>query len=337
MRRGSHAQRPGAALLGVLRSAVFGLNSLLGGCSLLIQVDPNQCEQDSDCTKLGLWSPCVQGVCSLGPATEPCDGGTACDSAALKPNASTACDATHLCPKPDQVCFKEQCAAAAVAGPYVCGPMPMGDPNGPIALTTHVQEFISGLPPKGLIVSACRASDVNCAAPITGWTDDRASGDVVLQLPYGFDGYLRVQSDDALSGLYFVTHPLTATTHLKAFEVVAPTTLATLAAVTGFTADTQKGLVILEAFDCTGKAVGGVHFEESKSDAVPFFIVDNLPNTDSRITVRDEAQDTAIGGFLNASPGFTIFSARIGANGPLLGRFNANVRANTVTYLDFHP
>jgi len=53
--------------------------------------------------------------------------------------------------------------------------------------------------------------------------------------------------------------------------------------------------------------------------------------------VRDEMVDEAPGGFVNADPGFTLFTARIGVDGPVLGEYNANVRASTVTYLDIHP
>jgi hypothetical protein len=336
MRRGSFTQGLVASRVPVLPFAVLLLTGLLCGCSLIIHLDPNQCETDADCTKLGLGSPCMQGVCSLTQPSAGCDAGPAC-TGSFDQSMSVPCDPMHLCAKPDQVCFKDACAAASVAGPFACAPASAGDPNSPIVLTTHVQEFISTMPPKGLLVAACRASDVNCTDAVANWVDNRASGDVVLQLPYGFDGFLRLQSDETLTAMYFVTRPLTNATHLKTFEVVAPTTLATLAAMTGYTADEQKGLVILEAFDCAGNAAGGIHFEESKQDGVPFFIVDSLPNVDSKLSVRDDIQDSAIGGFLNASAGFTIFSARIGASGPLLGRFNANVRANTVTYLDFHP
>jgi hypothetical protein len=336
MRRGSFTQGLIASRVPVLPPAVLLLTGLLCGCSLIIDLEPNQCQTDADCTKLGLGTPCTQGVCALTQPRAGCDAGPNCTDTNAQ-SMQVACDPMHLCAKPDQVCFKDACALASVAAPFVCTPAPAGDPNGMIVLTTHVQEFISTIPPKGLVVAACRASDVNCTDSVANWVDNRASGDLVLQLPYGFDGFLRVQSDETLTAMYFMTRPLTNATHLKTFEVVAPSTLATLAAVTGYTADAQKGLVILEAFDCAGNAAGGIRFEESKQDGVPFFIVDSRPNIDSKLSVRDDIQDSAIGGFLNASAGFTIFSARIGASGPLLGRFNANVRANTVTYLDFHP
>jgi hypothetical protein len=68
------------------------------------------------------------------------------------------------------------------------------------------------------------------------------------------------------------------------------------------------------------------------------FLIDNgLPNLEATVTVRDDANNEAPAGFLNAAPGFTVFSARIGQAGPRLGEFNANVRASAVTYLDIYP
>jgi len=95
--------------------------------------------------------------------------------------------------------------------------------------------------------------------------------------------------------------------------------------------------VILEAFDCAGLASPGIHFEESKQRAIPFYIIDDQPNVESTVTVRDDTDNQAIGGFVNATPGFTFFTAHLGVDGTSLGTYNANVRANTVTYLDIYP
>jgi hypothetical protein len=314
-----------------LRGAAFAASWLLSGCSLLINLDHDQCERSSDCTKLGLMGSCVQGVCSA----RVCDGG-AC-SGTLGQSALAACGTTHPCDSASAVCFKEQCAPKADVQPFICAPAPARPSNVPIALTLHAQEMASQMPPRGLMVSACRASDLACETPVATWIDARGQGDVVLQLPYGFEGYLQADSEETLPGLYFFTQPLLGATQLGNLLLVAPKTLSSLTSFTGLASHPDTGLVALEAYDCAGKAAGGIHFEESKPTAVPFFLIDGLPNTDSSLTVRDDSRDTAAGGCLNASPGFTIFSARIGVNGPLLGQFNANVRANTVTYLDFHP
>jgi hypothetical protein len=163
------------------------------------------------------------------------------------------------------------------------------------------------------------------------------TGDIELELPYRFSGFLEVHSSDALTALWYFTEPLLEPRVAKDLLVPAPSTVAVLASVTGFALESNKGIVILEAFDCEGVARGGISFEESKQGALPFFIVDELPNSEANVTVRDDMNDIAIGGFLNAAPGFTLFTARLGVDGPKLGEFNANVRASTVTYLDIHP
>jgi hypothetical protein len=44
--------------------------------------------------------------------------------------------------------------------------------------------------------------------------------------------------------------------------------------------------------------------------------------------------NTADGGFINLAPGFITFRAHLGVDGLELGRFNAQIRANTITYID---
>jgi hypothetical protein len=186
-------------------------------------------------------------------------------------------------------------------------------------------------------VLACNETDVSCNDPVASFDDPEATGDIVLDLPYEFAGFLEVRSPDALTSLWYFTKPLLEETNAKVLKAVSEEALEFLASVASLEIDASRGVVILEAFDCTQTAVGGIHFEESKKAAMPFFIIDGQPNTESTITVRNERDNQAAGGFVNATPGFTNFTARLGIDGPKLGSFNANVRAGTVTYLDIHP
>jgi len=324
---------------GIVTLAIWFCVCSLSGCSLLINVDHDQCREQSDCAKLGLLGSCVQGVCALA-SPQTCDGGAACSSSSDAQDGATQCAADHPCALSTDACFKAQCAAASDVQSFICSAPPVtgaSAANSVVPVTMHVQEIVSQAPPRGLVATACRTSDLTCADPVATWIDNRTSGDVVLQLPSGFDGFLQIVSEDTLAGLYFLTQPLSAALRVDTVELIAPTTLTTLFGVTGSAPDATKGLVVLQLFDCGGNPAAGVHFEESKTDGTPFYFVNSLPNTDSQLTVRDDASNQAWGGFLNVTPGAQIFSARIGVNGPLLGRFNVNVRANTVTYLDIHP
>ncbi|HMI93303.1 MAG TPA: hypothetical protein VK509_18155, partial [Polyangiales bacterium] len=189
----------------------------------------------------------------------------------------------------------------------------------------------------GLEALACSINDVSCKTPLGTFVDVEGTANVKMMLPRGFDGFLKVTSTDTLPGLWYFTEPLLVPRVAKPLAAVSPATLELLAAITGLSVDASKGLVILEAFDCNNVAAGGIHFEEGKRTARPFYIIDELPSLEATVTARDDMADLAAGGFLNAPPGFTVFTARIGVDGPVLNQHNAHVQASTVTYLDIYP
>jgi hypothetical protein len=309
--------------------------STLTGCSWLVDAGADQCSRDRDCGEIGLSGICEQGVCVRGPASGQSNGGISTPGDGGVAGDPGSCLGSMRCNDGD-TCFKEQCVPERDVERFVCE-----ERAPPVVPTVHfemnVREFVSNMAPMGLRVSACEVNDVSCANAVATWEDTAGTGTIVLDLPYEFDGYLEVQSDDVLSALWYFTQPLRQERMNKDLRIPSPSTVELLAAVSGLAVDASKGLVILEAFDCSGMAVPGIHFEESKQRAIPFFIIDDLPNTESTVTVRDDTANQALGGFLNATPGFTIFTARIGVEGTTLGVFNAHVRANTVTYLDIYP
>ena len=354
---GSAADAPRPMDKSRIRSSLFyGLHGLmhglraviacaaLNGCSLLIDVGGDQCVQSSDCGGVGFESTCERGICvRIDESAASCDGGSCGESGNSGGNDASSeasaigssCLASQRCVD-DGICFKDQCVLERDVGRFIC------EPGAPVQLDTihftmPVLDFVTEVPPADLVVLACNENDVNCVAPIARFDDTMGTGNVVFDLPYEFGGYLEISSPEALTSLWYLTRPLVKDTSSKVVKVVSSATVGLLAMLTENQWDPTKGLVILEAFDCEELAVGGIHFEDSKQVGIPFFIIDGQPNTESKVSVRSEVDNQAAGGFLNAKPGFTIFTARIGVDGPVLGTFNANVRVNTVTYLDIHP
>lgn len=322
----------------------------LSGCSLLIDVDRDQCERASDCAAVGFPATCQQGVCVRReePAPDECDAGpcqsSSGDAGELTGDAGgtvaalgAACAEDVPC-EVDAICFKEQCARDSVVERFVCEPAAAPVVTETVRFTMPVRDFVSEAPLPELVVLACQENDITCDDPIARFDDPDGTGDVVLDLPYEFTGYLDVRSPAVLPSLWYFTKPLVTPTDAKVLKAVSASTVQLLAGITEIVVDASKGLVILEAFDCEKKAAGGMHFDESKRAGIPFFIIDGRPNVESAITIYNELDNQAAGGFINAAPGFTLFSARVGgADGPVLGSYNANVRASTVTYLDIHP
>lgn len=319
--------------------------ALLAGCSFLIDVGREQCSTDGDCERSGVGGSCNQGICvAMSSSSSTCDGGecfSAPDGGDIGAGDASAEPSGPLCNgvrcEEAEVCFSETCAIATSVAPYMCEREEPPAPVGLLRVTMPVRDFVTDEPLPDLVVLACRENDLACESPIARFDDPDGTGDVELDLPYQFKGYLQVSSSAALTSLWFFTRPLLEPLDSKVLKAVAPGTLDLLGTIAGVEIDRSQGIVIVEPFDCEGKPAGGIHLEESKQTATAFYIIDERPNIDAMMTVRDELENQAAGGFVNAAPGFTLFAARIGVDGPVLGEVNANVKANTVTYIDIHP
>lgn len=226
------------------------------------------------------------------------------------------------------------CVSKEIAGRWLCDE-PEPSPNDTIYYRFDVIEFVARVAPANLVASACSNNDPSCREPVATFTDLEGSGHVELELPNGFLGFIEVKSD-ALTALSYITKPLRNDLDGRVLQVSAMSTVELLSSIDGTMFDPTKGLALLEAFDCSGSPSGGIHFEESRGTAHPFYIVNHTPNSDATASVYDAENDVADGGFINLEPGFITFSARLGVDGLLLGEFNAQVREQAYTFLDMY-
>jgi hypothetical protein len=301
----------------------------LVGCSVLVNIDDKQCNVDDDCTRADLGDVCTDHVCI---DTSACQGAS-CSIIDAGPGDGT-CMTDKQCRGDTPRCMHDSCVSTAVAERWLCSAdAPTATTNEAVHYGFHIVDFLSKLPPKNIVVNACRNSDVACAEPVAKFTDTTGMGHAQFELPNGFLGYFSINSD-ATPALLYVTKPIVKDAENRDLPVLQPSTVQLTATVTGFTFDKAKGLALLEAIDCSGKPAGGVQFKHSADTADQFYLVDQVPSKDAIMTEYDETENTADGGFINVTPGFVTFSALWGVEGPLLGTFNAQIRANTITYVD---
>jgi hypothetical protein len=203
----------------------------------------------------------------------------------------------------------------------------------------HARDYLANKPVSGLVLRACPVADVLCQAPVATVEDGDGSADVTVQLPFGFAGFFDLTAKDTIETLFYFGKPLVSSVE-KTLPLASSTAidgLAALAVQANVTIDRSTGIAFAQAFDCNGKAAGGIHFEASET-ANSFFVVNGLPNLDAQLTVRDDATNEAGGGgFFNLEPGFLVFTARVGVKGPKLGEYNAQVRSAGITSLEFYP
>jgi hypothetical protein len=303
----------------------------LSDCSLLIHVDDNQCQQDVDCTRLGLGTSCQRGVCVTNTDGH-CDAGIC--SVVGNAIATTCNDDSQCGSGDDRTCWNAQCFERADVQQFQC------DVSAPAANEVQfklpIRELASQKAPSGLFVSACRVLDPSCNHIAASYFDADGSGQVSLILPNDFIGFLEIHSDRNLTTLYYLTRPPAPDTTANTLYLYSSDTLAMLGEMLGTSVDSSAGVALLDVLDCNGKPVGGIDLVAS-TKTTAFYFVDGAPSHDGDTTSLSDAGNSGLAGFLNAPPGSISFSARLGADGPVIAKFNANVRANTLTYIDIRP
>jgi len=299
-------------------------------CSLLIGTGDKQCKSDADCVSANLGSLCVDQICV---EQNECGDGGACTSVGAVTVGK--CSSDRQCASPAPRCLNGNCVSNAVAEQWLC----VAD-EGTIRTNTvrygfHIVDFLSRKPPKNIVVNACRSNDVACVEPVAVFTDQEGTGHAQFELPSGFFGFFELKSA-SLTTLLYVTKPIIKNTLNRDLPVLTAETIQLTAGILGYEFDMAKGLALLEALDCTDTPQGGIQFTLSGATGDQFYLVDQVPSRDATLTEYDAINNTANGGFVNVPPGFVTFTARLGVDGLELGSFNAQIRPNTITFIDMH-
>lgn len=289
------------------------------GCTLLLGLSDKQCSSAADCVDSRLGDACIDNICEF-TGIYGRDGGTSCSS-------DRDCNGTST-PR----CMKNGCVTQDVYEQWTC-------PTSQVATTAtvkymfHVKDFATEAVPDNIVVNACRMTDVPCKNPVATFRDSGKTGDVVLTLPTPFNGYFEILSAQ-LPALLYVTKSVVKDTTNRDVPVLTPDTVNLLATSARLPYDSTKGLALLEMIDCSGRPAGGVQFKVNRNAPDQFYVIDQLPDKEAKQTEYNSAYNTADGGFLNLEAGFIIFSAFLAENGIELGSFNAQIRDNTITYID---
>lgn len=255
-------------------------------------------------------------------------------SESVLPPSPIKCMTDRECTSSDTPrCFNGTCESREIADRWLCDPEDQMIKTTTVRYGFHIVDFLSGMPPKNIVVKACRNNDVACGEPVATFTDADGTGHAQFELPAGFLGFFDIRSDE-MPALLYVTKPIYKNTLNRDVPLLSVSTVTITAIAAGVKFDDTKGLALLEAIDCSDTPAGGIQFKVSDATANQFYLVDQAPNIDAKLTVYDEATNTADGGFINVQPGFVQFSAYVGLDGLKLGSFNAQIRANTVTFID---
>ncbi len=281
----------------------YGLcGGMLGGCSLLIDVDREQCSTSQDCEALGTafaGAVCEQGVCVVAGSA----GGDGAGGAPEVPGNPLVCD------KP--VPSKEPTVKYTFAPIFADGGAPKD--------------------PKPFSIKACRPLDLECTDPVFGPIDVMPGVPEDFLVPPPFNGYFEITNPDTLGGYLFMGRPIVEDTVGWNVTMPTPGLVAGFGIVTGERVDPDLGLIISVSRDCNQLPLPGTAFTNSKG-GLQFYFVNNTPDTN-----LDESGPQGAVGFANVPVSTTTLSAVITSSGQELNKAIIRTKSRYVSLVELFP
>jgi hypothetical protein len=274
--------------------------ALAAGCSLLIDVESQQCSVDADCQARGgvfKSSVCAQNLCVEKPVE-------AAGGAGGQP-ASTSDD-------PLTCAARETSTEPTVK--YSFAPLFADPPESP----------------KPFSIKACLQLDLTCEHPVFGPVDVETGTPQDFEVPPGFTGYFEIENPDTLSGLLFMGRPIIEDTVGWNVQMPTPEVVAQLAFATGVDVDPELGIILAVARDCNQVAVTNVSISNSRG-GLSYYFVNSLPDTSLTKTGPQGAV-----GFANVPITTTILTG-MHESGKAFGPVSVRLKPHYVSFAELFP
>jgi hypothetical protein len=268
------------------------------GCTLILTPGEQQCKVDGDCAARGFaGGVCMAGVCEM-PAVDPVWGCLG-----------------HLMPPPNP------------------------DPSVKITFSERLAYESDETAVTMATVDICAKYDLNCTQMDPNYPKGivpGANGMVMLSLPQGFDGFIRISGMDVMDSRVFVGLPLFKPPTVQEVRLLRPNEYQLLVAYAKQMVDLTKGTAIVLAEDCSGMAASGISFKCPNADmqSALFYLINQVPQAPPTSTTTDSA---GFGGFLNLPVGPAVVQAIRASDQTLIGQSSFDVLANTLSYVLVAP
>ena len=240
----------------------------------------------------------------------------------------------------DGVCVKKAAEEDPIWGclGHVVEPVP--DPSKTISFPMRLA-FANGGSPVGVnaVVDVCDKLDLDCTSvdpnfPKGLHPDSAGMVDVVVQ--EGFDGFVRITSNEVVDSRVYVGRPIVTPPSVKEIQLLRPTEYELLATLTGKAIDPTRGTAIVLAVDCQGIAASGVRFEvpSADSESDEFYLINQAPTMPPTATSTDK---DGFGGFFNLKPDYAVVRAYRAEDEVFIGESSFQILANTISYVQVAP
>jgi hypothetical protein len=156
-----------------------------------------------------------------------------------------------------------------------------------------------------------------------------SGGEADLQLPGGFNGYLRCEAANIFPTLYFFGAPLTESS-TALVSVVSPAVVEGLDAQSADVSAPGRPVVVVDALDCTGAPAAGVRVSvpEGNSTTIVGYMVDGLYPPSQMAT-----SSSGVARILNIEEGNVTINGRL-TDGRLIGSAAVLTRQGFVTLVN---
>lgn len=317
------ASRRERALKRVGRALVLtGAVAFAQACSLVLDVEGEQCTSDADCVGLfGRGYECTpQRVC-VEPRANNDDAGMQGDGGNELP--------------PEWACIEDEPTDVITMQGRV------------LEVSLAVTDFFTLTQPPDLMGRACTDRDINCSTPLIDWLmPDRRTGTLLFdEIPHNWIGYFEITAPGYLTTLVFTNRPYVEDATPEGPTVLTRDALEMIAEGGGETVDETRGVVLLVVYDCEGNPGEGVRLvQEMRKDEeseMPFYFEGSYPDRDrvetissTRITLS--GNPIAVGGFNQVREGYQTFYGELVSTGQSIGRVSVQVRPLTMSIAELH-
>jgi hypothetical protein len=181
-----------------------------------------------------------------------------------------------------------------------------------ISYDWELRDLITGDPLVGLTIRACELLDLGCAQPLTAPVVTDAAGKAIVEdipinsLTRVFDGFFEVEGD-GYHFLYIEARPWIHDSGII-YNLPSDEILAAGAQAAGVELLPDRGIALINAFDCLNRNAPGVsiEFEPRDASSLPFYVDGVVPDLSLPATV-----DSGRAGVVNALPGYLTIHARV--------------------------
>ncbi|HEX3852573.1 MAG TPA: hypothetical protein VHW01_16505 [Polyangiaceae bacterium] len=226
------------------------------------------------------------------------------------------------------MCTANVCVKPDAVGPLSALGCPMIDPSpDPTVKLSFKVSFAAASPPKPqpFEILACKRLDTPCAGPVGMITADPGAL-VELDVPTGFQGFLRVENPDTVSSMVFLGLPAQQDTRFWDLTIPRLQDVALIGLATSTDIDPNLSTLIMIARDCDRNPLAGVAATNS-TGGTGFYFAAMAPDKTLMATTEEGAA-----GFTNVPGGTAILGGSF--NGHLMSPTSVEARSGWFSYAE---